>query len=124
MVMFQYCILIKHLNMNNCHKIPQYFNYHFLLLYLHMSKHKYIKNYLMYKWILKIIFLKQQAMRNRAVSITYRGWLGHHCVLLLSPARLLKHMSHQDHCDAVVPPSHPFCNKKDVNDRMIKNSVD
>lgn len=72
----------------------------------------------------KIISLKQRAMRNLAVSITYREWLGHHCGSLLSLALLLKPMRPQDHCAAVVPPFPPFCSKKDVHDWMIKDAVD
>lgn len=62
--------------------------------------------------MVQIIFLKQRATRNLAVSITYREWLGHHCGLLLSLAPPLKPMRLQDHCGAVAPPFPPFCNKK------------
>lgn len=78
----------------------------------------------MCQWNIKMTFLKQQAMKNRAVSITYQEWLDQRCDLLLSPAHLLKPMNPQDHCDAAVPPSHRFCSKKDVNDWMRKHTVD
>lgn len=74
--------------------------------------------------MVKLFSLKQLAMRNLAVSITYQEWPGHHCGSLLSLAHLLKHMRHRDHCAAVVPPSPPFCSKKDVHDWMIKDAVD
>lgn len=72
----------------------------------------------------KIIFIKQRATRNLAVSITYREWLGHRCGLLLSLAHPLKPMSPQDHCAAVVPPYPPFCSRKDFRDYMIRDAVD
>lgn len=74
--------------------------------------------------MVKIIFLKQRATRNLEVSITYREWLGHHCGLLQSLALPMKPMRPQDHCAAVVPPSPPFCSRKDVHDWMISDAVD
>lgn len=75
--------------------------------------------------MVKIIFLKQRATRNLAVSVTYREWRGRHCGSLLSLALPLKPVRPQDHCAAVAPPSPPFCSKKkDVHDWMIRDAVD
>lgn len=74
--------------------------------------------------MVKIIFLKQLVMRNLAASITYREWPGHHCGSLLSLVHPLKPMRPRDHCAAVVPPSPPFCRRKDVHDWMIREVVD
>lgn len=63
-----------------------------------------------------ITVLKPQAMRNLAVSITYRAWRGPRCDSLLSLARPLKPTRPRDHCAAAVPPSPPFCSRKDVHD--------
>lgn len=101
----------------NCPNISTIISFYFL-----HQKILQKTNNQMYQWMMKIIFLKQQAMRNRAVSITYREWLGHRCVLLLSPALLLKPMNPQDHCDAAVLPSHLFCSRKNVNDWVMKRT--
>lgn len=71
--------------------------------------------------MVKIISLKQRAMRNLAVSVTYREWLGHHCGLLRLLAHPLKPMRPQDHCAAVAPPSPPFCSRKGAHDWMIRD---
>lgn len=73
------------------------------------------------KWsMVQIIFLKRQAMRNLAVSITYLEWLGRHCGLLLSLAHPLKPMRPRVNCAAAAPPSLLFCSTEDANDWMIK----
>lgn len=95
---------------------PDNFTFAFFLFYLHMIT----------KIIIIIIQsdndLKLQAMRNLAVSITYREWQGPRCGLLPSLAHLLKTMRPLDNSAGVGPPSPPFCSREDDNDWMTGNA--
>lgn len=71
---------------------------------------------LYYIYLYTYLLMKQQAMGNLAVSVTYREWLGHHCGSLLSLAHHMKPLRPRDRCAAVDPPSPPFCSRPNVDE--------
>lgn len=73
----------------------------------------YLFAYNMIKCICNMHTMQQRAAKNLTVSVTYQGWLGHLCGLLLLAAHHMKAMRPQDRCTAVAPPSPPFCSGDD-----------